>query len=625
MQQSSIKIYISCHKECFVPKNPLLFPIQVGAAIANKRFEGILHDDDGENISSKNKMYCELTAQYWVWKNAQDADYVGFWHYRRYMSFAEKEFPHNPFEDVELDYLDESSMQLLNLKEDVMRNKINSYDVIATTPVALKKLNKSLKSNRHQYESTPYQYKEDLDVMLDIIKEKYPEYYDIANWYLDKSPIGYYCNMFIMKKELFVQYSEWLFTILFEHEKRRDYTNYDATGYRVSGYLGERLFAIWYFHLKQSGKYRTCDLQRTLFKNVEKEIPIGPAFSQNNVALALATDDYFAPYMAVTLKSIIDNSSADRNYDILVLSADVSEQNKTRILKQISGFKNFSIRFINPTKKIKGFTPYLHGHFGHIETYYRLILPELLPAYKKIIYLDSDMVIKTDIAELFEENIDGYMLAACNDADTAGLYNGYQKGKKDYMDKILCIKEPYKYFQAGTILFNLDEIRKAYSSEKILNFASKEKWELQDQDVLNKLCEGKVKYIDMSWNAMVDYGKIRISKIIALAPQWLSNMYFIARKNPKIIHYAGPEKPWIYPEMDFGIDFWEYARKTQFYEIILARMAHRASIDESATIALKIKDVNKKHNLVRRTFLYFKEYGAIQTIKKIVRKISHIA
>lgn len=457
--------------------------------------------------------------------------------------------------------------------------------------------------------------------MLDIIKEKYPEYYDIANWYLDKSPIGYYCNMFIMKKELFAQYSEWLFTILFEHEKRRDYTNYDSTGYRVSDYLGERLFAIWYLYLKKSGKYKTCDLQRTLFKNVEKESLIEPAFPENNIALALATDDYFAPYMAVTLKSITDNSSANKNYDIIVLSANISEQHKTCILKQISIFKNFSIRFINPTKKIKDFSPYLHGHFGHIETYYRLILPALLPNYKKIIYLDSDMIIKTDIAELFKENVDGYMLAACNDADTAGLYNGYQKTKKDYMDKILCIREPYKYFQAGTILFNLDEIRKTYTSEEILNFASKEKWELQDQDVLNKLCENKVKYIDMAWNVMVDYEKIRISKIISLSPQWLSNMYFVARKNPKIIHYAGPEKPWLYPEMDFGTDFWEYVKKTQFYEIIIARMAHRAAMDESFAIYSKVKNIKRSKNPFRKTISYMKKFGIRHTLIKISQKI----
>ena len=78
MNLPKIKIYISCHKDCFVPEHPFLFPIQVGCAISEKRLPFALHDDEGENISSKNKMYCELTAQYWAWKNDTDADYYGF-------------------------------------------------------------------------------------------------------------------------------------------------------------------------------------------------------------------------------------------------------------------------------------------------------------------------------------------------------------------------------------------------------------------------------------------------------------------------------------------------------------------------------------------------------------------
>ena len=91
VDKPKIKIYIACHKPCHIPKNDLLFPIQVGAAISNNRLEGMLHDDEGDNISAKNKSYCELTAQYWAWKN-DEADYYGFFHYRRYFSFPQPSF-----------------------------------------------------------------------------------------------------------------------------------------------------------------------------------------------------------------------------------------------------------------------------------------------------------------------------------------------------------------------------------------------------------------------------------------------------------------------------------------------------------------------------------------------------
>ena len=48
-----------------------IYPIQVGAALAGKKLPGIRHDDEGDNISDKNKSYCELTAQYWAWKNEE--------------------------------------------------------------------------------------------------------------------------------------------------------------------------------------------------------------------------------------------------------------------------------------------------------------------------------------------------------------------------------------------------------------------------------------------------------------------------------------------------------------------------------------------------------------------------
>lgn len=68
MPNSNIKIFISCHKECTLLKNKYIYPIQVGSALADKRFPDMLHDDVGDNISSLNPMYCELTAQYWAWK-----------------------------------------------------------------------------------------------------------------------------------------------------------------------------------------------------------------------------------------------------------------------------------------------------------------------------------------------------------------------------------------------------------------------------------------------------------------------------------------------------------------------------------------------------------------------------
>ena len=74
-----IRLFVSCHKAFSVPRNTLLHPLHVGAALSADFFQEFLRDDSGENISALNRRYCELTGQYWVWKNVE-ADYCGFFH-----------------------------------------------------------------------------------------------------------------------------------------------------------------------------------------------------------------------------------------------------------------------------------------------------------------------------------------------------------------------------------------------------------------------------------------------------------------------------------------------------------------------------------------------------------------
>ncbi len=617
--KENIKIYISCHKKCYLPKHDLLYPIQVGAAKSKKRFPNMLHDDEGENISKKNQSYCELTAQYWAWKH-EEADYYGFFHYRRYMSFSDKQFKANNFQDVEMEYLTDNALKKLNLDKDVMIKKINQYDIITTPPVNLPKLHRDLHNNYDQYVLTPYQYKEDIEVLLDIIKEKYPDYYDTAYSYFYKEKYGYYCNMFIMTKELFHDYSEWLFTILEEHEKRRDYSEYTIDGKRISGYLAERMFGIYYMYQKKYKKVKCCELQRTLFKNVDVPEKIKPAFTENNVPIIVAANDYYAPYISTLLLSIREHSSSKNNYDILILSHDIKKENKDNLLATLGKMENFSLRFSDPGSFLDGYDLYTRGHFS-VETYYRLVLPEMLSEYDKVLYIDVDMVAVADLAELYHTDVEGYLLAAAHDPDTAGLYNGWQPDRKEYMDKELALENPYYYFQAGTLVMNLKEFRKTYTTKKILDVAASKEWWLLDQDILNKLCEHKVKYLDMSWNVMFDWAGIRLKEIIRLAPEWLYLEYVEARKHPKIIHYAGPEKPWLFPEADFGSIYWDYAKRTPYYEVLLYRMSCYAGNKEIERVDAGRRANREALSPVYRTIRCLFMYGPAHMFREIKREL----
>lgn len=565
---SNIKILMACHKDdIHIPDNDLITPIQVGTTLASQRFEGMLHDDEGQNISHKNLNYCELTAQYWAWKNL-DADYIGLFHYRRYLSFAHEHFPSNLFGDILLDTNDDATLKMLGITESNMRNLIEQYDLIVPEQGTFVR-NLTI---REQYMEAWQHKPEDLDVLCEIIAEKNPEMVDAMNKALDSSK-GYFCNMFIMRKDIFDDYSMWLFSILEEHEKRRDYSDYDPTSYRVSGYLAERLLDIYIKYLRETSGYKIKELQKAYFEYVDEPKLLEPAFADDeSVSVVFSANDFYVPYLSALLQSIKEHTNSNRNYDLIVMHDDISSRHQD-ILKQQIAASNISLRFFDVTYYMhnRRNNLALRGHF-RIQTYFRLLLQDILPGWNKILYLDSDMIVLEDIAELFDTDIEGYVLAAVKDADTAGLYNGYEKGKKEYMDNVLKIKNPYDYFQAGTILFNLNEFRKQFSVDELFQFASSYEWQLLDQDVLNYFAQGKVKFIPNKWNVMMDWGGFRIEKIIGRAPRYLVEAYMEAHADPAICHYAGPDKPWEDPDTDLAEYFWEYARRTPFYEVILSRM-----------------------------------------------------
>lgn len=259
-----IKLFVSCHRDdVAIPDNGLVVPIQVGSALAARRFDGMLHDDEGESISGKNRSYCELTGQYWAWKHV-DADYYGFLHYRRYFNFSDTVFPehHEPFifGDVVFPANDAASLAQIDFDEASMRRVIEAHDYLAPTPVEAP----NGATVYDQYRDSVGHHIEDLDTVLGIVEQRYPEIWKSAQNYFAQTK-SYVCNMFVMKKELFDDYSAFLFDVLATHERLCDASHYTAIGRRVAGYLGERLCGAYLAYLKDSG-YRGRELQRVYFR-----------------------------------------------------------------------------------------------------------------------------------------------------------------------------------------------------------------------------------------------------------------------------------------------------------------------------------------------------------------------
>ena len=588
--KNSVSIFVSFHKLCELYNSRTVIPIQTETEINGVIDKKQLRDNAGDNISDK-RGYCELRAQYWAWKNTE-SDYYGFMHYRRFFSFAEKEFEEDQFGNIVYSRLNNDTLKELNYDDDYIEDFVSRYDVISVKPQNVRKLDGSASVYDH-YRKSPHHRIKDLDTVIRIIKEKYPEYTKSTETYLN-GKYAYFCNMFILKKDIFRNYCSWLFEILFEFERVTDFTDYDINEYRAPGFLAERLWGIYLTQLLNDKNLKHCELQKAFFINTEKAPSILPAFKEKNVPIAISSSDEYVPYITVMIRSLIENANSDLNYDLIVLNTSITAKHKKEIFNEFAKNSNLSIRFCDVSYMYSGIDLPTHFHIG-VESYYRLLLQDILPHYDKILYIDSDLVVNDDISKLFNIDVSNYCLGAVRDIDMAGNYHRKDDDIIHYFSKTLKLRDPYHYFNAGVLILNLEEIRKQYTSEEILKTITKTEWLYMDQDIMNYLYEGKVKYIDISWNVFMNWklDAMERMKIIMCAPYQLYLDYIEARKKPKIVHYAGFQKPWDATDCDMAEYFWKYANKTKVNQLLKQRSENLSNIPSNQTNSQVGQDPNQ--------------------------------
>lgn len=311
-------------------------------------------------------------------------------------------------------------------------------------------------------------------------------------------------------------------------------------------------------------------LQNNGTMNIDTEEIIQPVFDDCSNAIVFCANDYYCPYLSVMLYSVLEHASPSRKYDIIILHRDISPENQN-ILQNLSvGRDNTSIRFLNVSSHLEGYSLYIGGKREFtIDTYLRFFIPDVLSSsYHKALYLDSDMQALTDIGELLDTDLDGFLLASSRDMCGLAAYYNPMDNRKQYRDKILKLERPDDYFVAGMLVFNLDAFRAEYSSEKLLQLAASRKWMQHDQDVLNLICDGgRAKLLNASWDVLKPY-----------RPDLLPEPYRVeleeSLKDPKIIHFGGNEKPWRNKDSPWMDLFWETAIKTPYYKEIIYRNLH---------------------------------------------------
>lgn len=117
------------------------------------------------------------------------------------------------------------------------------------------------------------------------------------------------------------------------------------------------------------------------------------------VPVVLAADNNYVSMLTTTILSMLENASSERFFDVVIFEKDISPRNQDLMHGFFSRFENARLRFVNVGELLGGRV--LHTNNPHIsaETYYRFLIQEVLPAYEKVLYLDSDLIVCGDVAE----------------------------------------------------------------------------------------------------------------------------------------------------------------------------------------------------------------------------------
>ena len=266
--------------------------------------------------------------------------------------------------------------------------------------------------------------------------------------------------------------------------------------------------------------------------------------NKKTVPIFFAADKRYLPFLAVALQSLKETKTGEYDYQVHVLYTGSLGTHVNDILQMQE--EGLSVAFTDVSAKLAEIETLMHCRDYYTSAiYYRLFIPDLFPAYDKIIYLDCDTVALDEIGKLYDIDIKDNYIGAVADQAVAGI-----APFRDYTKNALGI-DASKYFNSGVIVMNAKKFLEMdfYTAFRAV-LSSYDFIVAPDQDCLNLICKDKVYYFENLWNAMPIAG--------------------LGKKKPKLVHYNLTLKPWHYDGVLYEEYFWEYAKRTAFYDNIVA-------------------------------------------------------
>lgn len=269
----------------------------------------------------------------------------------------------------------------------------------------------------------------------------------------------------------------------------------------------------------------------------------------SQIPIFFTIDDNYAPFLAVALNSAIRNANPARQYKAVVLHEGLTPENAAKLKNLETDFFQIELQPMQANFEALDdrMSNRLRCDYFTLTIYFRLFIPAMFPQYDKGIYIDSDVVLTGDIGKLFDVDIGENYIGACSDLSIADI-----PPLVSYTE-IAVGMEPGKYINSGVLLMNLKKLRQAHFEEHFLRLLNTYHFDsiAPDQDYINAMCNGKIYYLDATWDAMPNDARPPMAE-------------------PMLIHYNLFSKPWCYDGVQYEEFFWHYAETSGFLPEIRA-------------------------------------------------------
>lgn len=273
----------------------------------------------------------------------------------------------------------------------------------------------------------------------------------------------------------------------------------------------------------------------------------------NTVPIVFAFDNNLVMPACVAISSLMMNAHKDTFYDIFILHSANYPIKKEELNKLPTYFEHCRLTY----REVSGvFDGAFEVRGVTTPTYYRLLIPELIPEYDKVLYADVDMIFRLDLAEVYHIEMGNNYIAGTYDLGMNLSADG-----KRYITSMPELQQG-DYLQAGFILLNSKAIKADGLVDKFKQ-AAKAKLKFQDQDILNIVCRGKKMVLPWKYN-MTDYSYYYLMEEPQLLTEKYTNSDIDEAKAQGNLHFNG-HKPWKKYSVNFDI-WWEYYRKSPFFD-----------------------------------------------------------